>query len=127
MKVQNFERIDKGNISDTEAQVGTFLLEPMEEYNARWSRTPTPQFCRAIGTDSVACQREVHCAWCQYGTQGVCLEPQMKHVCESFQGVFLGENTSETHITSDQSRREFVDLFYKGQLNGLYPLKMIGM
>jgi hypothetical protein len=46
--------------------------------------------------------------------------------CQHFGGIYIGDKPKAQISVTDNERREFVDIFYKGLSNGLYPLKVTG-
>jgi PGAP2IP, second transmembrane domain len=87
LDVRGFQRIDQGEISDTEAQVGIFRLLPDEGSNLRSlpSDRSAKDYCRSFYNDTVQCQaRRTQCGWCEVRTWGSCFEPEQVAACNQF-------------------------------------------
>jgi endonuclease/exonuclease/phosphatase family metal-dependent hydrolase len=115
MKVVNFERYDKGNISDTEAQVGSFVLVPQPP-----PMQASPEFCRNILDDSVKCQEVKVCGWCQLASSGFCYEPQQQTGCELLTGAWVGPTQPIQADTNAVSK--FAQVEFEQQKKGRYPI-----
>jgi hypothetical protein len=121
LEVIGFERYDKGDISDTEAQVGNFLLTTPKP-----KAVASPEFCRKFNNDSVKCQASDVCGWCQLVTSGFCYEPGHKPACNAFGGAWVGPEDGVTPAT-DKAKSNFISIQHEQQLKGHYPVVVKGL
>jgi len=115
LQVLNFERYDKGDISDTEAQVGTFVLKSQPNLTL-----PSAEYCRAFN-DSVSCQDSQVCGWCQLKSSGSCYEPEQNSGCLAFNGAWIGPQGAKTPIKAKEIQ-EFIQVQHQQQKKGIFPL-----
>jgi len=107
LEFESFVRIDKGDVSDTEAQVSTFTLRNQ-------NRDVTPkQSCELYLNDNVGCQAEPSCGWCQMSTVGTCHQAHQRDSCVGVQGVWVGPKPTKSISTSD--RQQFLSEAQKEQ------------
>jgi hypothetical protein len=121
MKLEKFFRVDKGNISDTEAQVAFLTLLPENKL-----QKPTPasaEYCRGFVDDSVGCQASHSCGWCQISHQGFCFEPEQKQGCVDFGGKWVGPHSAPArNKNADQIDREFAGAQHAVSLKSAEPV-----
>eukprot|EP01116_Phalansterium_solitarium_P016235 TRINITY_DN3731_c0_g1_i1.p1 TRINITY_DN3731_c0_g1~~TRINITY_DN3731_c0_g1_i1.p1 ORF type:complete len:918 (+),score=269.31 TRINITY_DN3731_c0_g1_i1:101-2854(+) len=126
LKLTSFVRIDKGNISDTEAQVATFslLADSSRTLTARHQKS-TPGLCDSLKNDTVGCQAAQGCGWCQVSRNnrvGGCLEPTEKDACLAFGGYWLGPEPESSDPDADKPKliEAVAEKLLHFQLDGSY-------
>jgi len=115
----NLERIDKGDTSDTEVQIGTFRLTPEKKSH----HEGTQEWCSKF-LNPIKCQQEPNCGWCQFDTVGSCYSPEEHPACKLLHGNWVGP-INETQIpTNNQTSviSKFVKLQFQ-QLQSVYGME----
>jgi len=123
LQLRQFLRVDKGNTSDTEAQIARFELNPIESVPSSKKTFP----CTIYHNDTVQCQARKVCGWCQLRSRGSCYEPQSLYYdsCRKFQGIWVGSVPARSQRDSNKppltpaDLKKFIDLQYQQQLKGL--------
>jgi PGAP2IP, second transmembrane domain len=93
-----FERVDKGDVSDTEQQIGAFRILPDGGQSLKTlpAGVDAPVHCRQFHNDTIACQARRHvCGWCQKDSWGTCVEPAQHLGCRAVDGVWIGANNTD--------------------------------
>jgi len=107
-----FGRIDKGDVSDTEAQVASFVLKP----NITVGVPGTASECRPIGNDHVKCGATGNCGICVFSPSRFCYEPALHSGCVSLNGTWIGRNFSkDAKKISKEAAKEFYQVQFEQQ------------
>jgi len=115
MKFHKLERVDKGNISDTEFQIGTFTLGQAENFDKP---------CAEYTSNAVNCQASNKCGWCNFDTIGACYDPKFESGCLALEGSWVGPHSALPKATPKEIQ-QFVDVQI-AQLQGVDSLKKEG-
>jgi len=114
--LRSFWRVDKGNMSDTEAQLAALVLKDNQPHAAG-----TPENCRKFFNDSVSCQASVTCGWCQLKTTGFCFEDDntLRSSCHAAKGAYVGPVHDELKAVTNEDVKAFYRLQNKQQQKGI--------
>eukprot|EP01119_Soliformovum_irregulare_P015095 TRINITY_DN4202_c0_g1_i1.p1 TRINITY_DN4202_c0_g1~~TRINITY_DN4202_c0_g1_i1.p1 ORF type:complete len:850 (+),score=258.44 TRINITY_DN4202_c0_g1_i1:113-2662(+) len=122
LQFQDFYRVDKGDISDTEAQVATFAI-PNSENEKKLAGKHSEKTCQELIGDVVNCQANTACGWCETLTRGSCYTLEYADGCKAANATWVGK-----HIPSGESeeisRKKFVEKQYQNQLQLRSPVQV---
>jgi len=118
LTLTSFYRIDKGEISDTEAQVALFKLKP----NVPNDTPGTAETCRSFRNDHVACGAKGNCGICVFAPTRYCYEPTQRVGCLALNGTWLGPSFPTDPITNEEAAEEFYNVQFQQQSSDLAPM-----
>jgi len=119
LTLRNFYRIDKGDISDTEAQVASFTLKPEVSNKI----AGTAEECQSVWNDHVACAAKGNCGICVFAPTRYCYEPSLRAGCLALNGTWLGPSyPSLDSISNEKAADEFYAVQFKQQIRDFAPV-----
>jgi len=87
-----FRRVDQGDLSDTEAQIGFFELDTSKINNLD---------CVLYASTPGLCIESSDCGWCRIARSGTCVNKTLSNTCKKVGGNWLGKESDSSVVDRD--------------------------